>query len=186
MLLKHAWPTRCTELPAKCATTHPSVTDPVASIFSPAFLEKMSRGRQLFHQVSPFCNVALLPFSEIHKWYMLVRKSSTWGAINWPGKLKILPGSGRANLHWVKGKNPLGRVSLGLLQRDVTTYCNEPASPGSLCDRAFCKMIDRRFTSVCKIPPASLSCEQVIRIAIECVLVNSTLYRGPWRTLWES
>ena len=96
MFLEHVWPTKCTELPAKCAATHPSVTDPVASICSPAFLEKTSPGRQIFHQVTPFCKVAVLSYSKIHKWYMLVRKSSTWEAINWPSKLKISPGTRKA------------------------------------------------------------------------------------------
>lgn len=35
-----------------------------------------------------------------------------------PVKLKISPGTGRLNFHWVKGKSHcMGRVSLGLLQR---------------------------------------------------------------------
>ena len=31
------------------------------------FSVKMSAGRQIFHQVGPFCQVAVLRFSDIHK-----------------------------------------------------------------------------------------------------------------------
>ena len=53
------------------AFAHPSVTDPVTSIFSPGFQEKTSPGWQVFHQVVPFCQVNVLPFSTAHKWFML-------------------------------------------------------------------------------------------------------------------
>ena len=49
---------------------HFSVTDIVASIFSLGFLKKKP-GRQIFHQVASFCWVAVLPFSNVHKQYML-------------------------------------------------------------------------------------------------------------------
>ena len=52
---------------ARAQLTHPSVTDPSASIFSPGFRKRTSLGRQIFHQVASFCQVAVLPFSNIHK-----------------------------------------------------------------------------------------------------------------------
>ena len=44
---------------------------------------------------------------------------------NQPGKLKISPGTGEAKFSLGKGENPLGRVSLGLLQRDVSFASNQ-------------------------------------------------------------
>jgi len=74
------------------STKHPSVTRPVASIFSPGFRKKTSPGRQIFHQVAPFCQVAMLPVS----------------ITNDAGYVKVAP-----------GKPPTSRekVSPGLLQR---------------------------------------------------------------------
>ena len=66
-------------------TKHPSVTGPVASIFSPGFRKKTSPGRQIFHQVAPFCQVAMLPFSITND-ICWVCESRTGEAINWPGK----------------------------------------------------------------------------------------------------
>ena len=74
------------------STKHPSVTGRVASIFSPGFRKKTSPGRQIFHQVAPFCQVAMLPFS----------------ITNDAGYVKVAPG---------KPQTSREKVSLGLLQR---------------------------------------------------------------------
>ena len=74
------------------STKHPSETGPVASIFSPGFRKKASPGRQIFHQVAPFCQVAMLPFS----------------ITNDAGYVKAAPG---------KPQTSRVKVSLGLLQR---------------------------------------------------------------------
>lgn len=92
---------------------HPSVTDPEVSIFSP--------GRQIFHQIAPFCHVAVLSFSNTQ----MIRAGCVKAAQGKPQssrvKLKISPGTGEAkfSLGVAGEKNPLGRVSLGLLQRGV-------------------------------------------------------------------
>jgi len=65
-----------------------------------AFSEKVSPGRQIFHHVAPYYQVAVLPFSKIHKndicW---VYKSCIGEATNGPGKI-----TGTLNFHWVKGQ----------------------------------------------------------------------------------
>jgi len=50
------------------------------------FSKKTSLGRQIFHQVSPFCQVAILPFST-HKLPIWEYKSRTGEVTNWPGKI---------------------------------------------------------------------------------------------------
>ena len=57
------------------------------------FSLKTSVGPQIFHQVAPFCQVAVLRFSDIHKWYML----------------------GRVIFDWMTGKNVLGLLQRGVL-----------------------------------------------------------------------
>ena len=75
------------------------------------FSVKMCVGRQIFHQVAPFCQVTVLRFSDIHKindicW---VCKSRTVEAANWPVKMENLTRcwevciftGWREKIHWV-------------------------------------------------------------------------------------
>ena len=50
---------------------------------------KTSAGRQIFHQVTLFCQVAVLRFSHRNDIYW-VCKCHTGGAANWPGKMENL------------------------------------------------------------------------------------------------
>ena len=53
-----------------------------------------------------------------------VCKSPTEEATNWPDKIKNFTRYQRLHCHWVKAKNPLGRLWLGLLQRGVSWSCS--------------------------------------------------------------
>jgi len=65
---------------------HPSVIDPVASIFLPGRLsEKASLGQQIFQQVSLFVR-SLFAFFQT---YIKINDICwVWEATNWPGKIK--------------------------------------------------------------------------------------------------
>ena len=95
---------------------HPSVTDPVASIFSPGFRKKR-------HWVGKFSTRFPLSFRSLFCLFQTytndicwVGKSRTGEATNWSAKIKnFIRYQERLNFHWAKGKNPLCRVSLSLL-----------------------------------------------------------------------
>ena len=53
------------------------------------FSVKTSAGRQIFDQVTPFCQVVFLRFSDTND-VCWVCKSRTGEATNWPGKVKKL------------------------------------------------------------------------------------------------
>ena len=69
------------------------------------FSEKTSPGRQIFHQVAPFCQDAVLTFSNDMRWEYTGK--SYWGShkpAGWSLRFHQIPGIGRLNFHWVKGK----------------------------------------------------------------------------------
>ena len=96
----------------------PHVTDRVASVFSVGFRKKTSPGRQIFHQVAPFCQDAVLTFSNDMRWNVKVA----------PGKpqtdrvkLKISPDTREAKFSLGEGNKSAGSGFAG----SVTEPCFE-------------------------------------------------------------
>ena len=96
---------------------HPSVTDPVASVFSPGLRKK---------NVSRSAN---FPLGRCFAFFKYTRMIYAGYVKVVPGKpqsgrvkLQISPGTGESKFLLGEGKNPLGRVSQGLLQRGVVGW----------------------------------------------------------------
>lgn len=94
------------------AEFHPSVTDPVAPLFSTGFWKKEPR-------VGKFSTRLPLSVRLLFCLFETYTNDICGECKNGRVKLKFHQVPGRLNFHWVKGKNPLGWVSLGLLQRGV-------------------------------------------------------------------
>ena len=75
----------CDQELSDCFFETPHVTDPAASIFSLGFRKKTSPDRQIFHQVAPFCQDAVLTFSNDMRWEC---KSRTGEATYRPSKIQ--------------------------------------------------------------------------------------------------
>ena len=82
----------------------------MASIISLGFRKKKtSLGWQIFHQVVPFCQVAVFSFKHTQMLYVKVAPGE---ATNWPSKNK------NYTRYW-GGKNPLGRGFTGSVTEGV-------------------------------------------------------------------
>ena len=86
--------------------------------------EETSPGRQIFHQVASFCQVAVLPFSNIHKWCMLGMYKSHRGSHKLTGEnyWRISPGTGEVKFPLGEGKKSTGSGFTGSFTEGFTKY----------------------------------------------------------------
>ena len=93
---------------------HPSLTDPLASIFSPGFRKKRHRVGK-FSTSTPSVRSLFCRFQTYTNDVCWVSKTRTWEATNWSGKITNFFRYRGGYINCVKRKNPLGLLQRGVL-----------------------------------------------------------------------